>query len=267
VGAGCRNRPPFAKCTPRVASISIPTTAAFNLAVLENCGATIGYPEAAMLNTPVSIEFAGAAAEFTDRTSFIDGVKIVAPVGCVAGTRGAGAVTIAASPGTVVAVPVIIVIPQSGGCRDRLAIRPLVAVAEEGEGGDAVVPVPIAFASHGDPMQIVYVVVNKEAGTAKIGIVEDAKAGFAEDADGSDSVIESGRHGGPALASLETKRNPHQNHDPYRSRHPPSVDAGGANSIGRRLATKWRKAKGWQSAQNAIAWFSFKYSDLNTLRL
>jgi hypothetical protein len=105
-------------------------------------------------------------------------------------------------------MPVVFITGRSWGGRGSdkaTAVFPLIAVLEDGQGGDAVVPILERLAINRDVVKVSYVVVEEEAGAAKVVVGEDAQAGSAKDADGSDPVVESRGHGGPALTYLEAE--------------------------------------------------------------
>ena len=107
--------------------------------VFEDSRTTVGDPEASAIDAPVAVEFAGTFAKLTDGAGFVDGVEVIAPVRSVAGACRAGAVTISGMPRG--AVPILITFEMLGWWTSGAAILPFIAILEDGDRGDAVIPI------------------------------------------------------------------------------------------------------------------------------
>ncbi len=86
-----------------------------------------------------------------------------------------------------------------------MASVPVVVCAIDGDGGDAVVPVLVRVAGKRQAGEVVRAARDADVDSAEIGVVEDAHLGSVEQTDGTDLVVESGRHGGPTISQLQAK--------------------------------------------------------------
>jgi hypothetical protein len=82
---------------------------------------------------------------------------------------------------------------------------PLIAFTEDGDGRDAVVPVLVRIFGNSKVVKVEHVVIDQSADAAEVTVIEDAQARSTKYANGTNSVVESRRHGGPALTILEAE--------------------------------------------------------------
>jgi hypothetical protein len=82
---------------------------------------------------------------------------------------------------------------------------PLIVFTEDGNRRDAVVPVFVRVFGKSEAVEVEDVVIDHAADAAEVRVIEDAQASPTEYADGTDPVVESHGHGGPALAILQAE--------------------------------------------------------------
>jgi hypothetical protein len=82
---------------------------------------------------------------------------------------------------------------------------PLIVFTEDGNRRDAVVPILVRVLGKSEAPEVEHVVVDHSADAAEVSVIEDAQPSSTEYADGTDPVVESHGHGGPALAILQAE--------------------------------------------------------------
>jgi hypothetical protein len=88
--------------------------------------------------------------------------------------------------------PIVILTQSLGRCGHRTAILPLIPVSKDDDGRNTVVPILAKIVGHRDAAQIIYVVIDEEADSAEIVIVENPQTSSAKHADGTDLIVEPG---------------------------------------------------------------------------
>jgi len=82
---------------------------------------------------------------------------------------------------------------------------PIIVVAEDDDGGNAVTPVLERDLCNRNKSQIIYVLIDHKVKSRVVGIVEDFDAGSAREANGRDSVVESRGNKGRTLTLFHTE--------------------------------------------------------------
>jgi hypothetical protein len=86
-----------------------------------------------------------------------------------------------------------------------MASVPLIVGAVDRDGGDAIVPGSGAVSGKPEASQVIYIPANPAVHSPEFRVVEDPYLSAPEQTDGSDTVVESRRHGGPVLTSFKAK--------------------------------------------------------------
>jgi hypothetical protein len=86
-----------------------------------------------------------------------------------------------------------------------IAPFPIIVITEDGDRRDAIIPILVGVIGKPEAAQVEHVMIDHAADAAEVIVSKDAKAGSAEYAHGTNSVVESRRHRGPALTVFEAE--------------------------------------------------------------